>query len=186
MTTLSPVLSPATTWSIDASHSLVEFGVRHMMFTTVKGRFSALSGTVVQHADDPRLSSVSVELDVNSITTADAQRDGHLLSPDFFDAARYPVITFTSRRIEGTREAFQLIGDLTIRDTTREVALDVSYNGAGTNPYGKQVAGFTAETTLNRKDFGLNWNVALEAGGVLVGDQIKVTIELQLVKQDAS
>lgn len=180
------VLSPATTWSIDAAHSLVEFSVRHMMFTTVKGRFPTLSGTIVEDAVDPRQSTVAVQIDVNAITTGDAQRDGHLLSPDFFDAAQYPSITFTSRRIEGSRKTFRLIGDLTIRDVTREVALDVTYNGAGTNPYGKQVAGFTAETTLTRKDFGLNWNVALEAGGVLLGDQVKVAIELQIVKQDAS
>jgi polyisoprenoid-binding protein YceI len=185
--TLTPSSSSATqtTWQIDATHSLVEFGVRHMMFTTVKGRFTGLSGTIVEVADDPAQSSVTVQIDAASITTGDAQRDDHLRGADFFDVQRYPSIGFTSTRVEGSGESFTLIGDLTIKGVTHEVALDVTFNGRGTNPFGKVVAGFSAETKINRKDFGLSWTVALESGGVLVGDSIKVQIELQAVQANS-
>jgi polyisoprenoid-binding protein YceI len=156
-----------------------------MMVSTVKGRFAGLQGTITDVADDPQRSSVAIELDAASITTADERRDAHLRSADFLDAENYPTISFKSRRIEGTRDAFKLIGDLTIRGETREVALDVTLNGIGQSPFGTTVAGFSASTKLNRKDFGLNWNVALEAGGVLVGEQIKIEIELEAVKQEA-
>jgi polyisoprenoid-binding protein YceI len=152
-----------TAWQIDPAHTLVELSAKHMMFTTVKGRFTGVQGTILDHADDPTRSSVHAELDARTITTGDEQRDTHLRSADFLDVEHHPRITFQSRRIEGTRERFCVIGDLTIRGTTREVTLDTTFNGRGTNPYGKQVAGFTAETQINRKDFGLTWNVALEA-----------------------
>jgi polyisoprenoid-binding protein YceI len=187
MTTATVPSSPtATTWQIDPAHSLVEFSVRHMMFSTVKGRFTGLSGTITDVADDPALSSVEVQIDAASVSTGDEQRDGHLRSPDFFDVQTYPSLSFKSTRIAGNRDAFTVTGDLTVHGQTREVELDVTFNGAGTNPFGKRVAGFSAETKLNRKDFGLNWNVALEAGGVLVSDTIKVQIELQAVQQDNS
>jgi polyisoprenoid-binding protein YceI len=172
-------------WKIDNSHSLVEFSLRHMMVSTVKGRFTTIEGTIVDVADDPMQSSVEVTIDPSSITTSDPQRDGHLRSADFFDAERYPTITFKSRRIEGNHRAeFKLIGDLTIRGVTREVKLDATFNGVGTTPYGKTVAGFSAEGKLNRKDWGLSWNVGLETGGVLVGDQIKLSLEIEAVKED--
>ncbi len=182
--------SPTATrsvWKIDNSHSLVEFSARHMMVSTVKGRFANIEGTIVDIADDPTQSSVEVTIDPTSITTIDPQRDAHLRSPDFLDVEQYPVITFKSRRVEGNHrgEEFKLVGDLTIRGVTREVKLDASFNGVGTTPYGTTVAGFSAEGKLNRKDWGLNWNVALEAGGVLVGDQIKLSLEVEAVKQDA-
>jgi polyisoprenoid-binding protein YceI len=181
--------SPTATrsvWKIDNSHSLVEFSVRHMMVSTVKGRFSNIEGSIVDVADDPTQSSVEVTIDPASITTSDPQRDAHLRSADFFDADQFPTITFISKRIEGNhRKEFKLIGDLTIRGQTREVKLDASFNGIGSSPFGTTVAGFSAEGKLNRKDWGLNWNVALETGGVLVSDQIKLSLEIEAVKQDA-
>jgi polyisoprenoid-binding protein YceI len=185
MTLTAPSATPTTqttAWQIDAAHSLVEFGVRHMMFTTVKGRFTGLSGTIVQVADDPSLSSVTAQIDATSISTGDAQRDVHLRGADFFDVEQYPTISFKSTRIEGSGESFTVVGDLTIKGVTREVSLDATFNGRGTNPFGRVVAGFSAETKINRKDFGLNWTVALETGGVLVGDNIKISIELQAVE----
>jgi polyisoprenoid-binding protein YceI len=173
-----------TTWTIDPSHSLVEFSVRHMMVSTVKGRFTGIQGTILDVNEDPQQSSVEVSIDPASITTGDPNRDAHLRSPDFFDAEQFPEITFKSRRIDGTRDEFTLVGDLTMHGTTREVSLPVTLNGIGTSPYGKTVAGFSAEARLNRKDWGLNWNVALETGGFLVSDQIKVTLEIQAIKAD--
>lgn len=172
-------------WKIDPKHSLVQFSARHMMVTTVRGFFSGVDGTIYDVADDPTQSSVEVTIDASSVTTGDPQRDGHLRSADFFDVEQFPTLTFKSRRIEGTREEFKLIGDLTIRGITREVALDVTYNGVGKTPYGATVAGFAAEGKLNRKDWGLNWNVGLEAGGVLVSDQIKLSLEIEATQQDA-
>jgi polyisoprenoid-binding protein YceI len=174
-----------STWHIDPSHSVVEFSVRHMMISTVKGRFTDIKGTIVDVADDPTSSSVDIVIDPASIDTSDDKRDGHLRSPDFFDVEAFPEITFKSTRIQGAREEFTLTGDLTIRDHTRPVTLDATFNGTGTNPYGSHVASFSAVTKLSRKDFGLNWNVGLEAGGVLVSDDFKVSIEIEAVK-DAS
>ena len=171
-------------WHIDPAHSLTEFSIRHMMVSNVRGRFGGISGTIIDAGDDPKYSSVKAAIDVTTLITGDPQRDEHLRSPDFFDVAKYPSITFESRRIAGSREKFTIIGDLTIHGLTREVSLDVTFNGTGTNPIGQTVAGFSAETKLNRKDFGLNWNVALEAGGFLVGDQLKVELELEAVRQD--
>ena len=180
----APTTQTTTTWQIDPSHSLVEFGVRHMMFSTVKGRFTGLQGTIIDVADDPAQSSVQVSIDATSVTTGDDNRDGHLRSADFFNVEQYPTITFASRRIEGSREQFTVTGDLTINGTTREVTLDATFNGAATNPFGKTVAGFSAEGKINRKDWGLNWNAPLEAGGVLVSDQVKLSLEVQAARVD--
>ncbi len=184
-TATAPALLTHSTWQIDPAHSLVEFSVRHLMVSTVKGRFTSVSGTILDNGEEPTLSSVLVEIDPSSVNTDDARRDGHLRSPDFFDVEQFPKITFKSTRIEGTRDEFKLIGDLTIRDQTREVALDVTLNGVGVSPYGQTVAGFSGQTKLNRRDFGLNWNAALESGGVLVSDQIKLEVEIEAVKQAA-
>lgn len=173
-----------TTWQIDPAHTLVEFAAKHMMFTTVKGRFTGVRGTIVDHQDDPSQSSVEAEIDAATITTGDEQRDTHLRSADFLDVENHPTISLKSTRIEGSKEHFRVIGDLTIRGTTREVTLDANFNGRGRNPYGKDVAGFSAETEINRKDFGLTWNVALEAGGWLVGDRIKIELDVQAVRQE--
>jgi polyisoprenoid-binding protein YceI len=183
-TTLVPRTSTTTTWQIDPAHTLVEFSAKHMMFTTVKGRFTGVGGTIVDDLEDHSRSSVEVEIDAASITTGDAQRDAHLLSPDFLDVEHYPSISFRATRIEGTRHQFRLTGDLTIRGTTRPVTLEAELTGTGKNPWGKQVAGFTATGQINRKDFGLNWNVALEAGGLLVSDTVKISLDVQAVKQD--
>jgi polyisoprenoid-binding protein YceI len=169
-----------STWAIDRSHSLVEFSVRHMMISTVKGRFTAISGTIVDVADDPSLSSVQVEIDPTSITSGDDKRDAHLRSPDFFDVEHFPTITFKSTRIEGTRDSFKLTGLLTIRDQTREVTLDAAFNGFGRNQMG-ELASFSASTKLSRKDFGLTWNAVLETGGVLVSDKVAINLELAFI-----
>jgi polyisoprenoid-binding protein YceI len=174
-----------TTWQLDPAHSLIELSTRHMMFTTVKGRFTAFGGLIRDSHDDPTESSVEVEIDAASINTGDAQRDAHLRSADFLDVEQYPSISFRSTRIEGTREQFRLSGDLTIRGVTRPITLEAEFGGTGKNPWGKEVAGFTATGQLNRKDFGLNWNVALETGGLLVSDTVKIALEIQAVKQEA-
>jgi len=189
MSTVAESNAPASTqtwsvWHIDPRHTLAEFSVRHMMLAKVRGHFTGVSGTIVDADEDPKYSSVKAAIDVTTLVTGDPQRDEHLRSPDFFDVANYPSITFESRRITGPRQHFTVLGDLTIRGLTREVTLDVKLNGTGTNPMGQTVAGFTARTEINRKDFGLNWNVALEAGGFLVGDTATIEIELEAVKAD--
>jgi len=170
-------------WTIDPAHTLVEFSVRHMMISTVKGRFVGVQGTIVDVAGQPTLSSVEVTIDPATITTADDKRDAHLRSADFFDVETYPTITFKSTSINGSRESFTVTGDLTIRDQTHPVTLEATCNGEASSPFGHTIASFTASTKLSRKDWGLNWNVALEAGGVMVSDQFKVELEIQAIKQ---
>lgn len=171
-------------WQIDLSHSNIYFSARHMMISKVRGQFESFSGTVAFDEETPTNTAVDIEVAVDSINTKDAQRDGHLKSPDFFDAANHPVVTFKSTRVEQeSATEGKLYGDLTIRGITKEVVLDVTYAGIAKSPWGTESAGFSAETNLNRKDWGLNWNQALETGGVLVGDKIKLEIELELVKQ---
>jgi polyisoprenoid-binding protein YceI len=173
-----------TTWQIDPVHTSVEFGVKHMMFSTVKGRFPGIQGTIVLDRQDPTASAVDVEIDVTSIDTRDEKRDGHLRSADFFDADKYPAIRFKSSRVERTGDdRARVHGDLTVRDVTKEVALDVELLGVGTNPWGMEVAGFRAETRINRKEFGLGWNAPLETGGFLVGDDIKIEIDVEATRQ---
>ena len=178
-----------TTWAIDKAHSQVEFGVKHMMFTTVKGQFREFGGTVQLDETNPNGSTVEAVLDATSIDTAVADRDNHLRSADFFDVENHPTLTFRSKRIEGASfregERFKVIGDLTIRGTTREVELDATYEGRGRDPWGQEKAAFTAEGKIDRHDFGLTWNQALEAGGVLVGRDIKLSIDAQLVRAAA-
>jgi polyisoprenoid-binding protein YceI len=169
---------------IDASHSQVTFTVRHMMISNVRGRFENFSGTVDFNEQDPTRSSVDVQIEAASINTRDEKRDGHLKSPDFLEAERHPYLTFKSKRVQKTGEGSgRIIGDLTIRGVTKEVVLDVDYNGQAKSPWGTLSAGFTASTKINRKDWGLNWNVALETGGLLVGEEVKIDIELEVVKQ---
>jgi polyisoprenoid-binding protein YceI len=178
------ITAPArTTWKIDPVHSHVEFGIRHMMITTVKGRFAGVEGTVVMDSDDPSHAEVNVRIDVASIDTREPQRDAHLRSADFFDVDKFPHITFKATRIVERRGSeFKLAGDLTIHGVTRSVTLDVVEEGRGKDPWGGERAGFTAATKINRKDFGLQWNQTLETGGLLVGEDVKITLELQLVK----
>jgi polyisoprenoid-binding protein YceI len=172
-----------TTWKIDTAHSSVEFAVKHMMFTTVKGRFLDVGGTIRFDPADPAGGRADITIATASIDTREAQRDAHLKSADFFDVERFPAITFKSTRIEGTPESFTMTGDLTIRDVTRPIALGVTFEGSGRDPWGGERAGYTATGRLNRKDFGLTWNAALESGGWLVGDEVKITLEVQLAKE---
>lgn len=176
--TTATVGSKPTTWQIDPAHTSVDFAVKHLMISTVRGRFGSVSGTLTGLGKSPAL---SVSIDAASIDTRVAQRDEHLRSADFFDVANHPTITFTSRRVEGQpTRSFKLIGDLTIRGVTREVALDVEYQGGGKDPWGNQRMGFSASGKLDRKEFGLTWNQVLEAGGLTVGDEVKFTIDVEL------
>lgn len=171
-------------WQLDKAHSSINFSVRHMMISTVRGRFEEFDGTFDLNEADPTQSKIEVVIQAASINTKEAQRDGHLRSADFFDVEKYPTITFKSKRIEKVdSEHARLIGNLTIKDVTKEVALNVEYAGQGKSPWGTIVAGFTAQTKINRKDWGLAWNVALETGGVLVSDEISINIELEVIKQ---
>jgi polyisoprenoid-binding protein YceI len=171
-------------WKFDDAHTLIEFGVKHMMVTTVKGRFNDFEGTIYGDPEDPTGARAEVTIQAASIDTRNEQRDAHLRSADFLDVERYPTITFKSTRVEQlSKEHFHVTGDLTIRGVTKEIELDVALNGIGRNPYGMTVAGLTAETILTRADWGLTWNVALETGGVLVGNTAKVSIEIEAIKQ---
>ena len=173
-----------TRWEIDPAHTLVEFSAKHMMVTTVRGRFAGVKGTIVLDEGDPSKSSVTAEIDASTLDTRTEQRDNHLRSADFLHVEQHPQITFKSTKIEHARgDHYKVTGDLTIRGTTRPVTLDTTLNGQGKTPFGTEVVGFSAETSINRKDWGLNWNVALEAGGFLVGDTIKITLEVEAVKQ---
>jgi polyisoprenoid-binding protein YceI len=175
-----------TSWKIDGSHSAVEFVVKHMMVSRTKGRFTKFDGTIELDEQDLANSSVTVEIDVASLDTHDPKRDEHLRSADFFDVATYPVITFASTKIlPRGGDKFQIVGDLTIRGVTDKVVLEAEKTGANTSPWGQQVVGFEASTGVNRKDFGLTWNVALETGGFLVGDNIKINLEVEAIKQEA-
>lgn len=171
-------------WNIDNSHSSAEFSVRHMMITTVKGRFCNLSGWVDYDEANPANSSVEAVIETASIDTRDEGRDNHLRSADFFDAENYPTLTFKSKQVKLNNETSgKITGGLTIRGVTREVTFDVEYFGQQTNPWGKTIAGFSGKTKINREDYGLTWNVALETGGVLVGKDINIHVELQTVKE---
>jgi polyisoprenoid-binding protein YceI len=170
-------------WSIDTSHSEILFRVRHMMISNVRGQFKSFSGTIDINEDNPAASAVAVSIDVASIDTRDEKRDGHLKSGDFFDAEQFPTITFTSTSIEVTgSNAGKIHGDLTIKGVTKPVVLDATFVGKAKSPWGTTSAGFNASTTINRTDFGLTWNVALETGGILVGEEITIDIELEAVQ----
>jgi polyisoprenoid-binding protein YceI len=172
----------ATLWKLDTAHSTVEFAVKHMMFTTVKGRFTDVTGTIDFDDSDPSDGHAEISIGAASIDTRDAQRDAHLKSADFFDVEKYPTLTFRSTRVDGTLEHFTLTGDLTIHGVTHPIALDVTFAGKGKDPWGGERFGYIATGTLNRRDFGLTWNAALETGGFLVGDEVKVTLDLQLIR----
>jgi polyisoprenoid-binding protein YceI len=171
-------------WKIDNSHSEVNFTVRHMMISNVRGQFANFTGTVDFDEVDPANTKVDVQIEAASINTGDAKRDGHLRSPDFFDTENYPYLTFKSKRVEMVDKTHaRLVGDLTIRGITRQVTLDVEYSGMAQSPWGTTNAGFFASTKISRKNWDLNWNVALETGGWLVSDEIKIDLDLEIVKQ---
>lgn len=171
-------------WHIDAAHSSIQFSARHMMIATVRGQFHQFSGTIEADEQNPSAAQVHVQIDAASIDTANEQRDAHLRSPDFLNVEQFPAMTFTSTRFEMLDDTQgKLYGDLTIRDVTKPVVLDVEYAGMAKSPWGVVSAGFSAQTKINRKDWNLNWNVALETGGWLVSDEIKINIEVELMKQ---
>jgi polyisoprenoid-binding protein YceI len=174
-------------WQLDTSHSHIQFSVRHMMISRVRGEFEKLSGTIQPNEANPAASNVEIQIEASSINTRDEQRDTHLRSPDFLNVEQYPYLTFKSTGVEQIdSHNAKLHGDLTIRDITRPVTLDVEYQGKSKSPWGTENYGFNAKTKINRKDWGLEWNVALETGGVLVGDEVNIDIELELVKQPES
>jgi polyisoprenoid-binding protein YceI len=186
MTATAPTQNAASTWNIDASHSTIEFAAKHMMITTVKGRLADAKGTITIDEANPDRSSTAVEFDAASLDTRSEQRDQHLRSADFLDVEKYPAISFKSRRVEGARNepgtSFKVIGDLTVHGVTKEVTLDAVYEGAGKDPWGGSRVSFSATTKIDRREFGLVWNAALETGGVLVSNEIKVQIEVQAVR----
>ena len=174
-----------TTWNIDASHSTIGFSIRHMVFSKVRGRFLKYTGAI-QLADDLEQSRVELAIDAASIDTGTPQRDTHLRSADFFDAERFPELRFRSTRVEDLGgDRLRVTGDLTIRDVTRAVTLDVEPAGRGMDPWGNERIGFVAKTSVDRKDFGLQWNQVLEAGGVLVGDRVDIELDIQAVNAQA-
>ncbi len=171
-------------WQLDTSHSSVEFSARHMMISSVRGQFKEFSGQVHFDEQTPKNSWVTVEITADSIDTRDGQRDGHLRSPDFLNTEEFPLITFKSTGVEKINDSHGRIhGDLTIRGVSRPVVLDTEFMGKARSPWGTTNAGFSAATTIDRKDWGLTWNAALETGGVLVSDQIKIAIEVELIEQ---
>ncbi len=179
------VLAPTrTVWKIDPSHSVIEFAVKHMMFATVKGRFATFEGEIVISPDDPTEGDVNLTIDADSIDTRDAKRDEHLRSTDFFGVGDYPTITFHSTRVEHEAgPGFRVHGDLTMRGVTRPVILDAEFNGSGVNPWGQTVASWSANGEIDREAWGMNFNAALETGGVLVGTRIKLSLEIEAVQQ---
>jgi polyisoprenoid-binding protein YceI len=175
-------LPAAGTWSLDPSHTSVGFSVRHLGLSKVRGRFSSFTGDVVV-AEDPSQSSVQVAVDVTSIDTRDDKRDEHLRTNDFFSATEFPTMTFTSTSVSGSGATWQVTGDLTIRGVTRQVTLDTTFEGTASDPWGGSRAAFTATTEVDREQFGMTWNAALESGGVLVGKKVKIEIEAEAVLQ---
>jgi polyisoprenoid-binding protein YceI len=178
---------PSTTWKIDPAHTAVEFAVKHMMFTTVRGRFKDVKGTIQADEANPSASSVTVEIAAASLDTGVADRDTHLRSADFLDVEKHPTLTFRSTRVEGATkkegDRFKVVGDLTIRGTTIEVTLDCTYEGTGKDPWGGTRSGARATTKIDRRDWGLKWNQALETGGILVANEVRIEVELQAVKE---
>jgi polyisoprenoid-binding protein YceI len=171
------------TWALDPAHTGLELAVRYAMFATVRGHFRKFEGTITVPEDHTR-ATVHVEIDAASVDTGHPDRDNHLRSPDFLDVERYPKLTFDSTRIERKEgDHFTLWGNLTILDVTKEIELAATFNGIATDPFGRTRAGFEATTTIDRKDWGLSWNAALEAGGFLVGDRIKINVDVSAIKQ---
>ena len=184
MATTSTSPASIVTWKLDPAHSSAEFKVKHMMISNVKGSFSGLSGTLTEHTTDSTLSSVEASVDIDSISTGDAQRDGHLKSADFFDAEKFPAMRFKSTKVERKSEGeYRVTGDLTIHGVTKPVTFAVEGPTApGKDPWGNTRIGISATTKINRKDFGLTWNAALETGGILVGEDVQITVEAQFIK----
>ncbi len=188
MTASSAVSTETPTWQLDPTHSSVEFSVKHMMMTTVRGRFKDVQATLTGDREHPDKAGVQATIDVASIDTGVADRDTHLRGADFFDAEQFPKITFRSTRVDKapTKEGdrFQVMGELMIRDSSMDVTFDCEYEGRGTDPWGKTRAGFAFRTEIDRREWGLKWNQALETGGVLVGNKVRIEGEVQFVRQE--
>jgi polyisoprenoid-binding protein YceI len=184
MSTTLSAAQTTTTWNLDPVHSVAEFKVKHMMISNVKGQFTGITGVLTLDESQIANSRVEATIDASSIQTRDAQRDGHLKSADFFDVEKYPSLTFQSTKIERTGEdELAVTGDLTIHGVTRAVVFKVEGpTPPNKDPWGNTRIGLSADTKINRKDFGLTWNAALEAGGILVGDEVTITLDVQLIK----
>ena len=177
---------PASTWNIDPSHSAIAFSVRHLVVSKTRGRFLKWSGQIRFDPDEPAASSVDVTIDPASLDTAEPQRDAHLRSADFFDVEKFPTASFRSTKVEGLAgDRYRITGNLTLHGVTKAVVLDATYEGSGKDPWGGERAGFVASTSIDRRDFGLEWNKALETGGLLVGEKVELTLEVEAVKQAA-
>ncbi len=172
------------TYKIDAAHSEITFKVKHLMITNVTGNFTKFDATLESNSDDFSDAKISFEADVNSINTNNEQRDGHLKSDDFFGAEAFPTLTFTSTSFtKKSNDEYSLVGDLTVKGTTKSVVLNVEYGGTVTDPYSQVKAGFEINGKINRKDFGLTWGAITEAGGVVVSDEVKLNLGVQMIKQ---
>jgi polyisoprenoid-binding protein YceI len=171
-------------WVLDPAHTQIQFKVKHMMISTVTGSFSEYDGKVETEDEDFMKAKVTFTVQVASLTTGNAERDAHLKSPDFFDVAKYPAITFKATKYESVDGdgSYELFGDLTVKEVTRNIKLDVEFGGVVKDPWGNTKAGFTINGKINRKDFGLVWNVVTEAGGILVGEEVKIACEAQLIE----
>lgn len=180
-------MAQQTTWQLDPAHTHVEFAVRHLMIATVKGRFTEVRGSVTMRGEDPATAALEVTIGAPSITTGNEQRDAHLRSADFLDVTQFPELGFKSRTVEVVGDGtYRLTGDLTVKNVTREIALAVAPEGVVQDPWGGYRAGFSITGKLRRSDFGITWNQLIEAGGVAVGDEVRISIETELVKQVAA
>jgi polyisoprenoid-binding protein YceI len=183
MTPATATTSATSTWNIDPAHSGAEFKVKHMMISNVRGKFSGITGVLNRVEADHTQSTLEVSIDATTINTQDAQRDGHLKSADFLDVEKFPTMTFKSTHIEKKGEGFVVTGDLTIHGVTKPVVLNVEeVSEPAKDPWGNTRIGLTATAKINRKDFGLTWNTTLEAGGVLVGEEVNITLDVQFIK----
>ena len=178
----APATGTKTAWKLDPSHTIAEFSAKHLMITTVKGRITDIEGIIYTDEKDLKNSSVEATLKAISLDTRTDQRDQHLRSADFLDVEKFPEIRFRSTRIQGDRQSFKLTGDLTIRDVTKPITLDVEFEGQTKDPWGGERVGFSATGKIDRREFGLTWNQALEAGGVVVENDIKISLEVEAVK----
>jgi polyisoprenoid-binding protein YceI len=185
----TPMQTTTNTWQIDPTHSAVEFAVKHMMFTTVRGRFRDVKGTITVDEQNPDRSTVEVEIAAASIDTGVTDRDAHLRSADFLDVENHPTITFRSKRVEGAMkkegDRFKVVGDLTIRGKAIEVTLDSTYLGTGKDPWGNIKGAAEASAKIDRREWGLTWNQALETGGILVSNDVRIDVQVQAVKAAA-
>ena len=171
------------TWTIDAMHSEIGFKVKHLVISTVSGKFKSFEGTVEAEKDDFSDAKITFSADVDSVDTGVEQRDGHLKSADFFEAEKYPKLSFVSTAVEKNGDDYKLTGDLTIKDVTKSVTLNVEFGGVGPDMYGRTVAGFEIAGKINRKEFGLGWGAVTEAGGIVVSDDVKLLANVELVKE---